>query len=79
MKKLFVFALLTSSTAFSFDMEAAKAVGAKAADAGKKVFADCKSEQVKFCPKMTELAPLKACLAENKAKLSDTCKKALGL
>ncbi len=79
MKRIISLLLIMSSVAFAIDLNALKSAGEKVAEVAKPVLEACKSEKVEFCPKMTEMAPIKECLLKNKAKLSDTCKKSLGI
>jgi hypothetical protein len=76
MKLLSVILFLTSASAFAIDM---KSVSSKAMDAGKQITSACKSEKVEFCKTANGMGPLKDCLMKNKEKLSDGCKKAIGL
>lgn len=79
MKTLIVILTFISTSAFAIDLGTVKAAGTKAVDAGKNIAAACKQEKIEFCKTVTELAPLKECLTQNKEKLSDGCKKAIGL
>lgn len=71
--------LLFGLNAFAFDLAGVKEVGSKVADKGKEVMNACKKEQVEHCKAYFELAPLKECLTKNKEKLSEPCKKSIGL